>query len=372
MGAVIVASRYVPRPPEDQLWVRKSFGPSLLLELAGNLPFQPRRWKFDYSEPDFWLNRSAPIPLTLLPIAAAPFAPRRWKFDHQDQNPGWVVESFPVPKVQALFGGNFPFKPPYWKYNLDDPGVWSGGPRNVNRVIDLAFVPPLIPSRWKYDNDDPAVWYSKPGAVPDNYLPVGGGFPFVPVRWRFNYDDASLWTVESFPVPKVQSLVGGNFPFKPPYWKYNNDDSAVWVGKPTPVNRVQDLVSSTPFVPVRWRFDFNDASLWIGAKSNAPSSPLLALLLANVPFKPRLWRDPQEFSVWRGAPRNVPLVLLPSGPAAISVSFAITEVSDTFAMTVTFSRWANKTQQSETWTSSTKQDETWTPVTIQDETWTPE
>lgn len=397
MGAVIVASRYVPRPPEDNIWDARSRGVTSLSMpvgggfpfvnkrwafnnddaavwtvksgtvapvqslVGGNLPFKsarwkydyndapdwrgaprnvnrvldlggvapniPSRWKFDYNDPAAWAARSwaglwildqtlqlyvpsvtrqfpvddpavwvgASRPVNNLlqsQVVAAPLTAPRWKYD-SDESAVWYSKPGRTPSVQALVGGNYPFKPPYWKWNNDDSAVWSGGPRNVNRVIDLVTVSPVTPSRWKFDNDDPSAWYSKPGAIPDNYLPVGGGFPFVPVRWKLDYDDAAVWTVKSFTAPKVQALVNGGIPVKPPYWQYNNDDPGIWVGRPSNVSILQQLVITTPLLPQRWKFDNDDAAVWRGAPANVP-------ITITQPAPP----IPVPTDQWSGKPRN--------------------------------------------------------------------
>lgn len=310
MGAVVVAGRYVPRPPEDQPWGVESQPANLVLPRnGGNFPF----------------------------------VPTRWRFDHQDPDPGFVVESYPVARVQSLVGGNFPFKPNFWKQNFDDASFWQNESFGPSLVLELASNLPIGHSpRWKYDNNDPGVWSGSPTNVnPVLYLSIVA--PFVPPRWKFDHDQNAYWVNESQPVsaPLLQQLLN-NVPFKPPYWRYNNDDPGNWLARSTGVNRVIDLSlvnplvpfrwrydnddSTTwfskpgaipaskmpvgggyPFLPVAWRFNYDDASLW--TVESFPKPPVQGLVGGGYPIKPSFWQyNNDDPGTWNGAPVNVSIV----------------------------------------------------------------
>lgn len=307
MGAVIIAGRYVPRPPHETTWDAnlKGIG-TLRMPVGGGFPFKPKFFGSSYNDQGLWYGQSFDVPLTItLPptVASNPFAPKRWSFNDLD-TPSWAgpvssafdtltqtlqlyapapARNYPYLPETAEWNGSkqrvnnlllnavvqAPLVPSRWTFNYDDAGLWNGKPSNVNRVIDLAFVPPLAPSRWKLDYDDRAVWYTKPGNIPASKMPVGGGFPFQPDYWRYNFDDAGVWQKKSFG-PSLVLELASNLPFVPRYWRFNTDEPPSWNGKPINVGIVQRLVIASPLLPQRWKYDFNDASVWSGHPLNVP------------------------------------------------------------------------------------------------------
>jgi hypothetical protein len=330
MGAVIIATRYVPRPPEDALHnIKSGQRPAVLPSVGGNFPFKASYWRFG-----------------------------------QDDAAVWVRSSYAVPPVRDLVGGNFPFVNTRWRFGLDQPREWVGGPtsafnllsqtlqlyapsimrsfpigddgdkwngnrQSVNNLLlnTAVALNPFLPVAWRFDYQDPNPgWVAESQPVPPVSKLVGGGFPFAPVFWKFNYDDASLWTVKTFSVPKVQALVGGGFPIIPVRPQFHYHDAPVWHAKPTPTSRqLINLLAGNPFPPKRWVFDYNDASFW--------AHPV-----------PR-----NGFGANQPAP-------------AIDAVLAATESPDVASFSASFSGvWTARTIESETWTPATKESETWTP-----------
>src|ERR1700741_3183318 len=91
MGAVVIAARYVPRPPVDNIWDGRPQGiQTIRMPVGGGFPFKPRFWQANYDDAAYWVN-----------------------------------ESVPVPPVQRLVGGGFPFKPNFYRFGWDDASFWQ-------------------------------------------------------------------------------------------------------------------------------------------------------------------------------------------------------------------------------------------------------
>lgn len=318
MGAVIIAGRFVPRPPIDDPWNKVSSPvPPVQRLVGGGFPFVPTRWRFNYDD------------------AAV-----------------WTVESFPAAPVQKLIGGNYPFKPPYWKQHYNDAPVWSGAPRNVNRIIDIE--PPVIPTRFRFGQDDSAYWVNESAPISTPLIQaLANNVPFKPLRWRNDYDDASRWMVESFPVPKVQALVGGGYPFVPQRWKYHHYEYGAWNAKATGVNRVIDLAFVPPFVPARWKIDYDDASVWNGRSIAVPGYFIPLATISG------------SFTV-----TEAPDTMVFSGTVVVSNWVAAHEPSSTWAgENAPSSGWSNMANPSSSWANETDALANWTPATIDKETW---
>lgn len=402
MGAVIVAARYVPRPPDDNLVNIKSGKiPAVLPQIGGNYPFKPQFFRFGQDDSAFWLRSSFQVPpVRDLVGGNYPFKPTRWKNDYQEQNSFWSSKSFNEPLTLTLPIVLAPFVPSRWAFNYDPPREWVGGPspafsllsqtlqlyaptsirpfpigddgdkwsgnrQTVNNLLlnTAVVVNPFLPTAWRFDHQDQNYgWVAKSQPVPPVNRLVGGNFPFVPVRWKFDFDDASLWTVKTAQVPKVQLLVGGGFPIVPVRPQFNYHDAPSWHAKPVPVTRsLFDLLAGNPFVPPRWKYDLDDPGRWIG-KPTPVSRQLIALLAGN-PFAPKRWAfNYHDAPVWlHPVPRNGFNVNQPA--AAITIALSATETPDTASFTASFLG---------IWTPSTQETELWTPATIQAETWTPE
>lgn len=255
MGAVVVASRYVPRPPDSDVW--SFWAPprqreNVLNLVGGNFPFKPR-WHIleNYDDAAPWRFKSQPVPAVFQLAVTAPFTPRYWKFDYADAAP-WRFAPGPVNPVLRLVNGNFPFTPRFWDYNYDDAAPWRAAPMPVNPVNRLVQGnAPIEPTFWKYHyNDQGNVWTGK-STPPAAALQLVVTTPFTPRFWRYDFDNAAVWRTVPRPVNPVIRLVNGNLPFTPRFaiFESGNDDRSLWTyrAKPTSLQLLlQDVVIQGP------------------------------------------------------------------------------------------------------------------------------
>lgn len=317
MGAVIVANRYVPRPPQDTVWDRPPSRsiPENFLPVGGGFPFKNRRFAFNYNDAAVWYRNGSSFSALRLPVAAAaaPFTPNGWAFKGSE-TPAldfWKYQQSGVNSALGLVGGNFPFVPATWSFKGVDQPVWnfwkyqqSGG----NNLLLVAAAPaPFVPSAWLFKGTDyPAhdFWKYQQSGVNSVLGLVGGNFPFVNDRWALDHQTEPVWQNASVPVPPVNRLVGGNFPFVPHFWTAY-DEAPVFYGHSFSVpQQLLPAIAPAPFVPSRWDFDHVPTPEWVG--KSWPSTWVLDQsfqLFAPATVKPYPVGD--EPGIWSGTRNQV-------------------------------------------------------------------
>lgn len=347
MGAVIVAGRYVPRPPTDNIWdrppsravpeqylpavVTPPFAPNTWvfkgddsplwmfwkyqqagitpkMPVGGGFPFKPRRWAFDYQDTPVFYGRTFDVPVQLFPAtSAAPFVPSRWKFDHipatewvgQPADAFWVLDQ----SFQLYVASSTRQIPPG-----NDPAPWAGNraQTNNNLLVVQAVVDPLKPAKWRHYDEAPGL-DAKSRAVPESYLPTSSA-PLTPSRWKQDNDDAAVWYTKPGSINDVFMPLGGNFPFVPVRWRFDYDDASLWTVETFPKAPVQGLVNGGyPLKPTFWDYNNDDPGTWRGFPANVG---IVQQLVIASPLLPTRWtRDYDQPAFWSGAPSDVPITI---------------------------------------------------------------
>lgn len=355
MGAVIVAGRYVPRPPEDNIWntpgnrgISENY-----LPVGGGFPFKNKRWAFNLDDATVWYRNGSSFsalripPPPVLPFsnnywqikghdapvwafwkyqqsgspllyisaaAAAPFTPSSWSFKGTDY-PSWNFWKYQQSggTLQMPVGGGFPFVPTTWSFKSDDNSFWNfwkyqqSGVNSAIQLVGGGF--PFVNKRWAFDHQVEPTWQNASVPVPPVLGLVGGNYPFKPTFWKQNADDAGVWSNKSFG-PSLVLELASNLPVsKPPYWEYNNDDGPVWSGGPRNVGRVIDFALVTPLTPKRWAFDYDQQREWVGQPFPA-FNLLTQTLQLFAPATLRPFAVGDEPSTWAGNRAQVNNLLL--------------------------------------------------------------
>lgn len=218
MGAVVIAARYVPRPPDDVVW--NWWAPprnreAVLDLVGGNFPFEPnwqRQQQFYNDQGNAWSGKPQAVPPIFRVAVADPFKPvwQRQQFYYNDQGNGWQWWTPPRSRERALdlVGGNFPFKPFFWRYNYSDAGrEWYAEPRPVplTLTLDPSAQPAPFTPQWQHqqlhynDQGNSWQWWVPPRARERALDLVAGNYPFKP-QFRLLqqiYFEPGIWSYKA-------------------------------------------------------------------------------------------------------------------------------------------------------------------------------
>lgn len=356
MGAVIIAGRYVPRPPEDNLWDARPKGIApLRMPVGGGFPFVNKRASFNYDDATVWYRNSSSFAALRMPVGGGfPFKPAFWTANYDDAST-WQNESVPTPPVSKLVGGNFPFVPKRWAQDYDDASHWQRKPFPVPPVRDLVggnF--PFVNRRFSFGLDDYAAWDKNRSTFPTLGLPATAGV-IVAGRYVPRPPTDELWTGKPTPVSPLYTITAAPLnPFLPKAWRFDYDQPREWVGQsgfafvaltttlqlfsPSIMRPFQSgeetrewsgnrqvvnnlllntVVLAAPFVPRFWAYNNNDPGTWRGGPVNVG---IVQQLVIASPLLPSRWKmDYDQAAFWSGAPSNVPITITQPGPPVVSV-----------------------------------------------------
>lgn len=339
----------------DPVWTVESQPSPLTLTLppAVAAPFSNSRQFYFVPEP-VWTGEPAPTPL-LLELAAIPFSVRGNRHFDVVPEPGWLIDSAPVPLVLTLPPAvTLPFANPR-TFNFSPEPVWVGDSIPTSLLLELA-VPPFtvrgtlqfnyVPEPgWVNDSVPPnLLLYTTPVTVlpfsnPRNLIPVpqpdwvfGGGavpetvlqLPALPPftargSQKFDMVPEPVWTDVSQPVNLPLDLPPVIPPPSSNPRNFNVAQDIGWVGTPRPSSLLLNLVAAPPFFTRTQHFDLVEQPGWVG--DSTPPSLLLELAVVPATVKATRHFDHSPEPYWLGAPRSVPITILPP-PALLMLPFS--------------------------------------------------
>ncbi len=246
-----------------------------------------------------WLSSHLLVPI----LSGKPFT-RSIRFDNDDFS-AW----FPWANrnLAALTPSVSPLVNYTWRYNSDDPPVWSGSPLDSSTIpfFTVGGQPPT--KHWNYDYDDSSAWQL---TYQRNLIPAAGA-PTIAIRWNFNYDDPSgwQWTPGNPVVVSLTSYVVSAS------LQTGIDDPSVWSWSP---KRDQPLltVQANPFFNLRLIGSPDDSSTW-SAQPIRSNTGLLST--TPLPFLTKQWNgfSIPEDQPWTMSSTTIDLLYIP-----IPISFA--------------------------------------------------
>lgn len=350
MGAVFVANRYVPRPPEDQFFTGLSKPPSLALRaaLAANIPFRAKFWRANYDDAAIWRSRSGAVSLTLLLPPAPPSSGPPAMATVYVPNPGrddlWLSASQDMP-LNLRSAAAAPFFPSWdGLQSIPADQVWTGEPGSATWILttttqlyagkqtqiipydevqgwtprstgispllrQAAATPaPFVPM-WESAATvaDPANWTGKSGGATwllSNTLQiyVGGSTRIIP------FEDTAPWVRTAPPANFLLLQTVVTAPFVPSTWdQHHQDVPAAQIPSRSMSSLLLPQPAIKPFVPALWDQNFDDAAV---QNRGAAVAPVLGLAGGNYPVVPSRWDIPgDDASVLVWHPGNVGVTL---------------------------------------------------------------
>jgi hypothetical protein len=302
---------FVPNPGDATLWTGTPITSAVarltttqlkMYGLPGQAPTRIRHFEWDDAAPYQIQPRPKPQALIASSQLVGPEHfiysliyddPSLWQMLPETRNSG---------PIQLLGIGAKPFNH-QWRYDPDNPGVWSGAPTSNELLTPELGIKPIINVVWYLYTDDPSVWAAKP-IQSETLVQLGLGKQPGFHQWRYDWDDPALW----------QSTIGHNSnlsaitanPFLPKAWLWGYDDPIPTSG---PAQRVA-LAPNTFGFNLTWRFNFvDDPSPWLAGPT---TSRTIVPNLVTTQFKSHQWLwgldDPTPAWFVRGPNYNISAV----------------------------------------------------------------
>jgi hypothetical protein len=313
MATVVRAPFWVPRPPDDYLWIGK---PYLTATLQQSLHAAPPQHDIYLYNVDFFglgvqtfLVTDPTVGFFVPTVAGTPFGNVGYAFSalrYYDDASFW--QGIPIganPNIFRLVAVNpVENRQTYW-YSED--AFWQGKPGSSAAIPLLSAVKfygaggQIPPYGWDFTIDDPPSWQWPLYERNQNILQPAAQAPFEN-RQVFWYSEDAFWQGR----PVGVNLTSRQVPFenRQTYW-YSED--AVWVGKPNASAIIPALSAVKVYgvggqvPPFRWNATLDEPPSWQWP-IYAVNLGVHALLAAPTPFENRQTYWYSEDSLWQGTP----------------------------------------------------------------------
>jgi hypothetical protein len=289
-------------------------------------PFIPRFWKADHDDSSFWSVREVArdLPMLLsyignLPLLKTELIPGSQLFAYDEQSVWPWKAPFQEALIAYLLIQNVKPFSKQWEFLDDDSAPWNGmlTPKGDPVVRYLTQFTPIKPPRWKFDYDETGMWLASPIDSQALQNLVIGGKP-TSALWTWDFDEGGLWVPSSrAPSMNIRQLNPATLTFTAKFWKFGQDDSSVWTGNPMAAPPLRPLLTVGGQVPTkRWepvyRYDV-DAAAW--ETTRRENLILLKTPIPN-PIIPRQWRWDHMLDepLWVKGPESAFVLNVPRPP----------------------------------------------------------